>query len=48
MKYSFFIIFVLLSLIAVKLQAAEVHNTGEQSLLIFYSNNVAGETEPCG
>jgi len=48
LKYPFFILIFLLSLIAAKLQAADVPAPEDQNLLIFYSNDVAGETEPCG
>jgi hypothetical protein len=41
--------FVLLaSLIAPGIQAADISASGEQDLIIFYSNDVIGETDPCG
>ena len=43
-----FIIIVLLSLTATVLATATADVNGEQNLLIFYSNDVIGETEPCG
>jgi len=39
---------VLLSLSATVLTTALADVSGEQNLLIFYSNDVIGETEPCG
>jgi hypothetical protein len=29
-------------------QAAELHAAPMESFLLFYSNNIMGETEPCG
>jgi hypothetical protein len=29
-------------------QAAELHAAPMESFLLFYSNNILGETEPCG
>ena len=43
-----FIIIVLLSLTAPVLATATADVNDEQNLLIFYSNDVIGETEPCG
>ncbi len=43
-----FILILFLSLAASGIHAAEESATGEQNLLIFYSNDVIGETEPCG
>ena len=45
---SFFILIILLSLTATGLITANAEVSGEQNLLIFYSNDVIGETEPCG
>jgi hypothetical protein len=42
------ILIVLLSLTASGIYAPGATVAGEQNLLIFYSNDVAGETEPCG
>jgi len=43
------LMFVLLSsLIAPGIQAANMTVSGEQDLIIFYSNDVIGETDPCG
>ena len=47
MRRSFMLI-VLLSLITTGIYAADPTVAGEQNLLIFYSNDVIGETEPCG
>jgi hypothetical protein len=43
-----FILIVLLSLAATGLIPANAEVNAEQNLLIFYSNDVMGETEPCG
>ena len=43
-----FMLIVLLSLTATVLTTALADVSSEQNLLIFYSNDVAGETEPCG
>jgi len=43
-----FIIVLLLGLTASGIQAADLADPGEQDLLIFYSNDVMGETDPCG
>ncbi len=43
-----FILIALLSLIATGLTTSNAGGSGEQDLLIFYSNDVIGETEPCG
>ena len=47
MRYLFMLI-ILLYLIASGIYSADAKNAGEQNLLIFYSNDVIGETEPCG
>jgi hypothetical protein len=47
MRRLFRLIF-LLNLAASGVYAAAAPVAGEQNLLIFYSNDVAGETEPCG
>lgn len=40
---------VLLSLLASGIHTiTHAGTTGEQDLLVFYSNDVIGETEPCG
>jgi len=41
-------VILLLSLVAPGINSAEANVAGEQNLLIFYSNDVVGETEPCG
>lgn len=38
----------LASLIAPGIWAADISVSGEQDLIIFYSNDVIGETDPCG
>ena len=38
----------LVSLIAPEIRAADISVSGEQDLIIFYSNDVIGETDPCG
>ncbi len=43
-----FILFVLLSLALSGISAADATAAAGQNLLLFYSNDVAGETEPCG
>ena len=43
-----FILILVLSLTATGLITANAEVSGEQNLLIFYSNDVIGETEPCG
>ena len=43
-----FILIVFLCLIATGTYTPVTSVAGEQNLLIFYSNDVAGETEPCG
>jgi hypothetical protein len=43
-----FILIILFSLAATILTTAKADVSGEQNLLIFYSNDVIGETEPCG
>jgi hypothetical protein len=48
MRHPFIMLIILLSLIASKIQAADIADSGEQNLLLFYSNDVIGETEPCG
>jgi len=48
MRRSVIMLIVLLSLIAAEIQAADFSESGEQNLLLFYSNDVIGETEPCG
>lgn len=42
------LLFILLSLAVPGSPAAVAQTAGEQDLLIFYSNDVLGETEPCG
>jgi len=43
------LMFVLLaSLVAPGIQAADISVSGGQDLIIFYSNDVIGETDPCG
>jgi len=43
------LMFVLLaSLIAPGIRAADISASGEQEMIIFYSNDVIGETDPCG
>jgi len=44
----FAILIVLLSLAVSGIYPADTAVASEQNLLIFYSNDVAGETEPCG
>jgi len=39
---------IMLSLAASGTCATGATVTGEQNLLLFYSNDVVGETEPCG
>jgi len=39
---------IFLCLFASGIHAAGANIDGEQNLLIFYSNDVVGETEPCG
>ena len=39
---------VLLSLLGTEAHIAVAKVAGEQNLLVFYSNDVIGETEPCG
>lgn len=48
MRHSVLIFIVVLGLTASGIQAAVVADSGEQNLLLFYSNDVIGETEPCG
>lgn len=48
MRLPFIIFMVLLGLLASGVQAADITASGEQDLLIFYSNDVLGETDPCG
>ena len=43
-----FMLIVFLCLIASGIYTPVTSAAGEQNLLIFYSNDVAGETEPCG
>lgn len=43
-----FMLIIMLSLTASGIYAAAATVTDEQNLLIFYSNDVIGETEPCG
>ena len=45
---TIFLFMFLLSLTASGVYAAASPVTGEQNLLIFYSNDVLGEIEPCG
>ena len=42
------ILIVFLSLIPSGSTIADSAGTGKQNLLLFYSNDVIGETEPCG
>jgi hypothetical protein len=42
------ILILILNLIPSGIFAADASVTGEQNLLLFYSNDVIGETEPCG
>jgi hypothetical protein len=39
---------IILSLIPSGINAGGTSVAGEQNLLLFYSNDVTGETEPCG
>jgi hypothetical protein len=39
---------IILSLIPSGIYAGGTSVAGEQNLLLFYSNDVTGETEPCG
>ena len=48
MRHPVIMLVVILSLIAAEIQAADLADSGEQNLLLFYSNDVIGETEPCG
>jgi hypothetical protein len=48
MRHPVIMLIVILSLIAAEIKAAEIADSGEQNLLLFYSNDVMGETEPCG
>ncbi len=48
MRHSVLIFIVVLCLTASGIEAAVVAESGEQNLLLFYSNDVIGETEPCG
>jgi len=41
-------LFLMLCLTASGIYAAGAALAGEQELLLFYSNDVIGETEPCG
>jgi hypothetical protein len=43
-----FMLILFLSLLPSGIYAAGTTITGEQNLLLFYSNDVMGETEPCG
>lgn len=43
-----FLLFILLFLSAPVLTARGDATAGGEHLLLFYSNDVAGETEPCG
>jgi hypothetical protein len=43
-----FMLIVFLCLITSGIYTPATSIAGEQNLLIFYSNDVAGETEPCG
>jgi len=45
---SLFILFILLGLTVSGTSWAGAAATAGQNLLLFYSNDVAGETEPCG
>jgi hypothetical protein len=47
MRHLFLLIF-LLSIIASGIYAAGAMASDEHNLLILYSNDVIGETEPCG
>jgi hypothetical protein len=48
MRLPLFIFIALLSLMVSGVKAADTTIPGGQDLLIFYSNDVIGETEPCG
>jgi hypothetical protein len=48
MRHPVIMLIVILSLIAAEIKAAEIADSGELNLLLFYSNDVMGETEPCG
>jgi hypothetical protein len=48
MRHPVIMLIVILSLIAAEIKATEIADSGEQNLLLFYSNDVMGETEPCG
>jgi len=43
-----FMLILLLGLIVSGIYTAAAGVAGEQDILIFYSNDVLGETEPCG
>jgi hypothetical protein len=43
-----FMLLLILSLTPSGIYAAGTTIAGEQNLLLFYSNDVMGETEPCG
>lgn len=43
-----FMLLLILSLTPSGIYAAGTTIAGEQNLLLFYSNDVIGETEPCG
>jgi len=42
------VLILMLSLMPAGIFVADASVTGEQNLLLFYSNDVTGETEPCG
>jgi len=48
LKHFSVILFVLSLLIVPEARAADTVISGEQELLLFYSNDVVGETDPCG
>jgi len=43
-----FMLLLILSITPLGIYAAGTTIAGEQNLLLFYSNDVMGETEPCG
>ncbi len=43
-----FMLLLILILIPAGINAGGITVAGEQNLLLFYSNDVMGETEPCG